>query len=411
MSMERSRSEELFKRAVEVVPGGIYGHVSPAGGLPNVFPHYAESAEGCRFRDVDGNEWLDFMCGYGAVLLGHRDPEVEEAAERQRRDGAVLNQPTARMVELAEAMVERIDFADWAVFAKNGSDVTTWATRVAREETGRSLILKAKGAYHGVDAWCDPGLGGRIPEDRAQVVEFTWNDLDEVSDVFDKRGDEVAAVVLTPYHHAAFGPSEMPLDGFWSGVEKLCREKGALLVLDDVRAGFRLHEGGSHRLFGFTPDLACYSKALGNGYAISACLGKGSFRKAAGDVFLTGSCWNDAVAMAAALKCLEVGAERKVVERVEALGKRLAEGLVGKAEKHGLKFAMTGPPSMPYPWFDGDDNLYLLQEFCSLCAQDGVFFHPHHNWFLCGAHDEGVIDQALGVAGNAMEELARKSSR
>ncbi len=405
MTLDHTRSNELFRRATKVVPGGIYGHVAPAGGLPKVFPHYAESAEGCRFRDVDGNEWLDFMCGYGAVLLGHRDPEVEEAAERQRRDGAVLNQPTPRMVELGELLVDRIDFADWAVFAKNGSDVTTWATRVAREYTGRSFVLKVKGAYHGVDAWCDPGFGGRIPDDRAHVREFAWNDLDELGDLVKEHEDEVAAIVLTPYHHAAFAPSEMPVEGFWAGVQELCGEKGIALILDDVRAGLRLHDGGSHRFFGFTPDLACYSKALGNGYAISACVGQEEYRKPARDVFLTGSCWNDAVTMAAAMKCLETASERKVVEKLENLGRRLAEGLEATSREHGFNLRMTGPPAMPFPWFEEDENLYLLQEFCSHCGEQGVFFHPHHNWFLCGAHDEAAIDNAVTVASAAFAKL------
>jgi glutamate-1-semialdehyde 2,1-aminomutase len=409
LKKERTRSEELFLRATKVVPGGIYGHLAPAAALPAAFPHYAASGQGCRFRDVDGNEWLDFLCGYGASLLGYGHPEVDEAAARQRRDGAVLNQPTERMVELAEALTERIDFAQWAVFAKNGSDVTTWATRVAREHTGRSLIIKAKGAYHGVDAWCDPGLGGRIPEDRASVREFEWNDLAGLGDLLENEGDSVAALVLTPYHHAAFGPSEMPAEGFWEHLETICRERGILLVLDDVRAGFRLHEGGSHRLFGFTPDLACYSKALGNGYAISACVGREELRRAAREVFLTGSCWSDAAAMAAALACLRVSQKEKVVEQLDALGRRLGDGLEAAAGEHGVALAMTGPPAMPFPWFEEDENLYLLQRFCGLCAEEGVFFHPHHNWFLCASHGEAEIDEALAVAGRALARMGEES--
>ncbi len=407
MKKETTRSDELFLRATKVVPGGIYGHVAPAGGLPDVFPHYAGSGKGCRFRDVDGKDWLDFLCGYGSSLLGYADPEVEEAAERQRRDGAVLNQPTERMVELAEALTDQIDFAQWAVFAKNGSDVTTWATRVAREHTGRSLVVKAKGAYHGVDAWCDPGFGGRIPEDRVAVREFVWNDLDGLTKLVEEEGEDVAALILTPYHHAAFGASEMPAEGFWEGVEELCREQEIVLVLDDVRAGFRLHEGGSHRHFGFTPDLSCYSKALGNGYAISACVGREEYRRAAREVFLTGSCWNDAVAMAAALKCIEIAKRENVVERLDLLGRRLEDGLQVQAEEHGYSFALTGPPSMPFPWFEGDDNLFMVQRFCGFCAEEGVFFHPHHNWFLCGAHAETDIDEALETAGRAFARMAQ----
>ena len=406
MKPKRTRSEELFLRATKVIPGGIYGHVAPAGGLPGNFPNYASKGKGCRFCDVDGNEWLDFLCGYGSSLLGYADSEVEEAAELQRTDAAVLNQPTERMVELAEVLTERIDFAEWAVFAKNGSDVTTWATRVAREHTGRRLVLKAKGAYHGVDAWCDPGFGGRIPEDRAAVREFVWNDLDGLVELVKQEGDEVAAVILTPYHHAAFGPSEMPAEGFWTGVEALCRKHGIVLILDDVRAGFRLHDGGSHRLFGFTPDFSCFSKALGNGYAISACVGREEYRRSAREVFLTGSSWNDAVAMAAALKCLEVAKKKNIVESLDTLGRRLAEGLVQRAREHGFSLALTGPPAMPFPCFEEDENLYLMQNFCGLCAENGVFFHPHHNWFLCAAHGEAEIDEALAASEKALAHMA-----
>ena len=408
MKPPRDKSDALFRRATQVIPGGIYGHVAPAAALPEVFPHYAASAEGCRFRDLDGNEWLDFLCAYGASFLGHLDPEVEEAAERQRRDGAVFNQPSSLMVELAETLADRIDFAHWAVFAKNGSDVTTWAVRVAREHTGRAHVVKAQGAYHGVDAWCDPGFGGRIPADREHVRSFPWNDLDALRDIVQDLEDDVAAIVLPPYDHASFAPSVLPAEGFWAGVEALCRERGILLVLDDVRAGFRLHDGGSHRRFGFTPDLGCYGKALGNGYALSACLGREEYRKAARNVFLTGSCWNDAVAQAAALKCLELFPARKVVETVDALGRRLAEGLEKAAAQHGFNLRMTGPSAMPFPWFPEDENLYLLQDFCAHCAESGVFFHPHHNWFLSGAHDEETVDQATTAAQKAFARMAEK---
>ncbi|MFP6900238.1 MAG: aminotransferase class III, partial [Opitutales bacterium] len=145
---------------------------------------------------------------------------------------------------------------------------------------------------------------------------------------------------------------------------------------------------------------------LGNGYAISACVGREEYRRAAREVFLTGSCWNDAVAMAAALKCLQVAKEKQVVESLDAMGRRLGEGLVRRAREHGFSLVMTGPPAMPFPSFEEDENLYLLQNFCRLCAEEGVFFHPHHNWFLCAAHGEAEIDEALAASGNAFARMA-----
>ena len=243
---------------------------------------------------MDGHEWIDFMCGFGAILHGYNHPEIEEAVALQRERGTVFNQPSPLMIDLAETLVERIDFADWAVFAKNGSDLTTWAIRVARESTNRPLIIKAKGAYHGVDSRCDPGHGGRIPDDRASILEFEWNDLQSLSDLMAKHEDEVAALILTPYHHATFAPSELAAEGFWAEVESFAVATALCWYSTTRRCGGRLHSGGSHRYFGFTPDLAVYSKALGNGYAIPACVGKESFRNPAKEVFLTGSCWNDA---------------------------------------------------------------------------------------------------------------------
>ena len=406
----RTQSDELFERARKVVPGGIYGHVSPAAGLPRHFPHFCDHAQGSRFVGVDGNEWLDFMCGFGAILHGYNHPEIEEAVTLQREKGSVFNQPSSLMVELAETLVAQVDFAEWAVFAKNGSDLTTWAIRVARESTGRPLVIKAKGAYHGVDSWCDPGHGGRIPDDRASIIEFEWNDLESLSLIMSENDGKIAALVLTPYHHAAFAPSELPASGFWAGVEELCRRNGVVLILDDVRCGGRLHGGGSHRYFGFTPDLAVYSKALGNGYAISACVGKEPLRKASMEVFLTGSCWNDAVAMAAALKSLELSEREEVAKSVLEKGRQLTEGLERTAAKHGKTLRMTGPSSMPYPWFEGDTNLFEIQKFCQICAEEGIYFHPHHNWFVGNAHDSKSIEQALCVADRALERMVRQEN-
>lgn len=395
----------LFERSARVIPGGIYGHTSPAAGLPGALPYFAREARGCRYIDADGRGYLDFMCGYGPNLLGYQNPEVEAAAAEQRARGNVFNHPTERMVELAEMLAGKIDLADWAVFGKNGSDMTTWALQVAREHTGRAGVAKVVGAYHGVDAWCTPGHGGLIPEDRAHVHEFAWNDLNQFRDLLRQRGDSIACVFLTPFHHPAFAPSVLPADGFFAGLQQICAKYGVLIVLDDVRAGFRLHSGGSHRRFGLEPDLACYCKALGNGYPISATVGREELRKAASKVFLTGSYWNNAVPQAAALKTMEIAARDRVVEHLERLGNLLAQGLSAAARRHGFDLRRSGPPAMPFFHFAGDENFFLLQAFAEAAARRGAFFHPHHNWFLCAAHDEQAIEEAIAIADGCLAEL------
>ncbi|MGF1448222.1 MAG: aminotransferase class III-fold pyridoxal phosphate-dependent enzyme [Opitutales bacterium] len=401
-----ARSRALFERAAKVIPGGIYGHTSPAVNLPLRSPYFAARAEGCRYWDVDGRAYIDLMCAYGPIVLGYNHPEVEEAAARQRQDGNAFNHPSARMVELAERLCALLDFGNWAVFGRNGSDMTTWALSVAREATGRKKVLKVRGAYHGVDPWCTPGHGGLIDEDRAHIHEFAWNDLDGFHALLKEHAGKIAAVILTPFHHPAFGDSVLPAEGFLPAIEAACRKADIVLILDDIRAGFRLHLGGSHRAFGFTPDIACYCKALANGYPISAAVGAEELRVAASRVFLTGSYWNNAVPMAAALKTLEILERDDVVSQLKQRGQQLFEGLRQLGERHGKPFVLSGPPSMPYVRFAHEENFRDLQDFCAACMQQGLFLHPHHNGFLCAAHTQADIAEALTRAEAAFKDCA-----
>jgi glutamate-1-semialdehyde 2,1-aminomutase len=400
-----AESLRLFARASRVIPGGIYGHTSPALTVPGKFPYFAARAEGGRYWDADGKEFLDFMCGYGPIVLGHHHPEVEAAAEKQRRDGDCFNHPTEAMVLLAERLTALTGLG-WAVFGKNGSDMTTWAVQVAREFTGRKKILRVRGGYHGSHAWCSPGHGGIIAEDRAHIHAFPWNDLDALHDLLAKHRGQVAALIASPYHHPAFGDSVLPALGFWAAAEEACRRDGVLLISDDVRAGFRLHLGGSHQAFGFTPDLVCFSKALGNGHAISAAVGRAELKVAASRVFLTGSFWQGAVAMRAALATLEILERDDGLGRMRRLGERFAAGLRAAAEKHGLRVNCSGPPAIPFMSFVDDAGWQRQRRFCAEMARRGVFLHPHHNWFLCAAHTEADIDRTLAAADAAFALLA-----
>lgn len=395
------KSMELFERAARVIPGGIYGHMSPAATVPLEFPYFAREARGCRYKDVDGREYIDFMCGYGPIVLGYHDEEVEAEAERQRREGDCLNHPSARTVELAERLVRLVGFAGWAVLGKNGSDMTTWAMQVAREFTKRKKVLVIEGAYHGWHAWCTPGHGGLIEEDREHIHSFKWNDLEGFHDKVKKYRDKIAGVMITPFHHPTFADSVMPAAGFLQGIEAMCRKEGMVLILDDIRAGFRLDLRGSHRVFGFEPDMACYSKAMGNGYAISAAVGREELKVAASKVFLTGSFWNGAVAMAASLGCLKALEERNAVVHMRKMGEMLARGLTKSAGKYGFKIKVSGPAAAPFISFEGEKNFALSQKFAVECVKRGVFFHPHHNWFLCAAHQEKDIKQTVEVADEA----------
>ena len=415
MTDRYAKSKALFQRASQVIPGGIYGHASPAVTVPGAFPYYAESAKGCRYRDVDGNEYIDYMCGYGPILLGYNHPEVDDAARSAQQQGDCFNHPTEYSILLAEKLVETIDGADWAVFGKNGSDMTHWALRVAREFTGRKRIAKVSHAYHGIDPWCVPGFGGIIAEDRLNIDNFYWNDLDSLTQLIEKQGPDLAAIFVTPFHHPNFAHSELPTPDFVEAVNALCEEHGILLVLDDIRCGFRLHPQGSHCLYGFKPDLICYSKALGNGHPISACTGRKEIKVAASKTFLTGSFWNAAAPMAAALKTLEIIERDQVIDSLDQRGRQFVEGMLAVGAQHGIELESSGPYAIPYIRVANDPSLRKQQTLCTAAARQGLFLHPHHNWFLSTAHTEAVIYEtldrfrlALNRASPELEQLAHQ---
>jgi glutamate-1-semialdehyde 2,1-aminomutase len=240
-----------------------------------------------------------------------------------------------------------------------------------------------------------------IEEDRAQVYEFDWNDLNSVQDLAKKYRNQIAALIVTPFSHPPFAESELPAPGFFKGLQEICRKEGIIFILDDVRAGFRLNLGGSHKYFGFEPDLICFSKALGNGHPISATLGRQELRVAAAKVFLTGSFWYGAVPMAASLACLRVLERDNAISHMQKMGMLLTEGLQQRATKHGLQVRNSGPPSLPYLTFSNEKNFLRQQRFCTETVRRGVFFHPHHNWFISAALKERDVEQALRAADEA----------
>jgi glutamate-1-semialdehyde 2,1-aminomutase len=322
--------------------------------------------------------------------------------------GNCFNHPSALMVELAEYMVDLIPFADWAVFAKNGSDVTTWATLVAREATHRKKIVACKGEYHGAHPWCTPGHGGVIEEDRANMLYFTWNKIEELRALFDNHKGQIAGVIMTPFHHPAFGDMELPAPGFWQGVRRLCDENGAVLILDDVRCGFRLDIRGSNYYFGFEPDISCYCKAIANGYPLSAAVGRDKLKQAASNVFLTGSYWNSSAPMAAGLATIKLLRETDGIKKMNQLGEMLMNGLTERGKAAGYEMIATGPGAIPFIRFGNENNFMRMQVFAAEMSKRGHFCHPHHNWFMSAAHTEADIEETLDAAEGAFAAVKKQ---
>jgi len=401
------RSAALMERATRVIPNGIYGHQSPLLLTHGSYPSFLARGEGCRIWDVDGNEYIDFMCSYGPIVLGHRHPRVEEAVRAQLEKADCQNLPGEPWVELAELLVSITPCADWAVFAKNGSDATTWAIAVARAHTGRDKVIMAAGVYHGSHPWCTPNIAGTTEGERMDVLTFQYNDLEDLRRVVAENKGQVAGIILGPFRHEIFIHSqEMPAPGFHDGVRAICDQEGIVLILDDVRAGFRLHLGGSGEALGLRPDLTCYSKAVANGYALSVGLGREELRSAAQQIYLTGSFFFAAASMAAAIATINALRDEGGIEKMLAAGTRFREGMDQQARSLGLAITQSGPPAIPFLTFDADEHFERSRLWAGECARRGVFVHPHHNWFLCAAHGDADIDEAL-VATEAAFKLVK----
>ncbi len=398
---EATRS--LLARAAAVIPGAVPGHQSPALTVPGQFPYFAARAEGAVYWDVDGRRFIDFMGAYGPLVLGAGHPEVDAAFDDTRKNGVCFNHPTALSVELAERLVALIDIADWAFFGKNGADMTYWALRVAREHTGHRKILKVRGAYHGTEPWCSDSLAGVLMEDKAHIIECPWNDCQALEESVRLHGADLAAIVTTPFDHPSFGDMALPTPAFLATIRALLDERSALWILDDVRAGFRHHLGGSHRYFGFSPDLICYSKALANGYSLSATVGREHLRAAASRVFATGSFWNNPGPMAAALKTLEVLERDNCIPAMLRRGKEWVDQFVALGNKYGVPLQATGTPVMPFVRIANDPGFQCQQAFCSEAVRQGVFLHPHHNWFIGAAHTDALLEESLERIAKAMQ--------
>ena len=403
------KSREAFARAEKVIPSGIYGHLGPAEGcfVPvEAFPFYASRASGSYLWDLDGNRFIDYMCAYGPNVLGYNDPDVDEAARAQRELGDCTTLPSTKMIEFAELLVDTVASADWAFFAKNGNDVTTLAIMASRAHTHRKKIVFFKGYYHGVSPWTQKiDYAGVIEEDVMNNIYVPWNDIEELERVFHENRGEIAAVISQPYMHGNFMDNELPKDGFWQKVRKLCTDNGTVLVVDDVRAGFRLDIAGSDHYFGFEADLICFCKALANGYNVSALCGKDFIKNTVSGMTYTGSYWMSAVPFAAGIACInkmkKLDCPRMLIEK----GRNLTDGLVAAGKEYGFDLRVTGVPSLFYLRIADDPTLILHQEWIAECVKRGVFLTNHHNHFINASLTDEDIKETIDVAREAFSVI------
>jgi glutamate-1-semialdehyde 2,1-aminomutase len=401
----RALDLDLRRRAAAVIPGGMYGHMT-VGYLPAAYPQFYARSEGSRVWDVDGNEYVDFMCSFGPMILGYRHPAVEDAARAQRAQGDTQPGPAPCMVDLAELLVQRVAHADWALFAKNGTDATTVSLMVARAHTGRNKVLAAVGAYHGSAPWANFRRDGVAPEEQANLHYYEFNDPASVERAIEEAGaGNVAAIIATPFKHNAGFDQEEVDPAFARRLRERCDQLGAALVIDEVRTGFRLNHGGSWEPLGVNPDLSAWSKAIANGYPLAAVLGTGAYAEAASRIFVTGSFWFQAVPMAAAIATIRALQDEDAVGTMRRIGSRLRDGLEELAQAAGVAICQTGPVQMPNLSFPGDTDYLKARAFSAVMLERGVIVHPRHNWFLSAAHTDADVDWFLEAAEEGLQAV------
>ena len=400
------RSRREFAAARNLIPGGVTAARRPTS-FSDVadWPIYTERVDGCFVWDVDGNRYIDYLCAFGPIVLGYRNRRVNEAAIREIRRGFIANLSFTIQNRLAERLIELMPSAERVLFTKTGSDACTLAVRLARGYTGRDRVVRW--GYHGWHDWClgrkgaGEVLGQRrgpylaaagVPDQVAELTDsFVYGDLGSLEQALDRHRGEVACIILQPFEF------ELPPEGFLQGVRALADRHGAVLVFDEIRTWPRVHLGGAQQYLGVTPDLTAISKALANGYPISALVGKAEVMEA--DVFYSSTYLVSTFEMAAALETLRQ-LQAGALERIWELGRRFSDGLTQLVAGSGVEARVLGIAPQPFLLFDSGDlerDLERKRVFYRSALDHGVFLHPNTHWFISSAHTPFLVDQTLAA--------------
>lgn len=404
-----ARSQELFAEAQQIIPGGVTSARHPSKFVPGSYPIFMNRGRGCHVWDVDGNEYIDWIMSFGPVVLGHRHPRVERAVRRSLSDGFCFTMVHPSQNELARELLATIPCAEMAKFFLSGSDATSAAIRIARIATGRDKIVRW--GYHGWHDWCYGGAGSDrasvgVPEGiRQDILTFIYNDLDSLSRLFLENSGKIAGIIMQPYETS----KDLPLPGFLEGVMRIAHENGAVVIFDEIRSGFRVALGGSQEYFGVLPDLTCVSKAMANGYPISAVVGRREIMEAAGKTRFSATFFVNAFPMIASIETIRELRERNAVAHMWRIGQRLMDGLNAIGTELGVPLQMAGLPPIPMLKFtdsNEDRREAVRRAFFTETTRRGVLFHPGHCWFLSLAHSDRDVDKTLEVARESLKLAA-----
>jgi glutamate-1-semialdehyde 2,1-aminomutase len=423
--LKRQRQLDLYHRALKTMPGGTDSNFR-AWGEDTI---YVDRGQGGRVWDLDGNEFIDLRMGYGPVILGHGDARVDDYVNERMRRGVSFSLTSEDEVEAMELIKEMTGWIGKARMTVSGTEATMHAMRVARAYTGRSKIVKFEGQYHGVH---DYALISVTPNDMAELgdeenpVALAWgrgipevitktivparfNRMDVLRRIFERDGDDIAAVIVEPILGNA--QAILPREGFHQEMRALTKEFGALLIFDEVKTGFRVAKGGAAELFGVTPDIATYAKAIGNGYPAAAFAGTDEVMSVLPDKVSHGGTYaGNRVAAAAAVATLRILRDTEALESIHQVGRSVQAGLSEVINERGLPHVFTGHPAMwgvmfteqaPNEYRDWASSDHDLYDAVALGMHvRGAMPEPDSRepWFFCEAHaHEDVVDRIVTI--------------
>ncbi len=349
--MNFDKSKALQKKSHALIPGGAHTYAKGDDQYPELSPGFLERGSGCHVWDLDGNEFIEYGMGLRSVTLGHAYEPVVEAAYKQMKLGVNFNRPSSIEVQCAEKLLGIIDGAEMVKFAKNGSDVTTAAVKLARAYTGRDMVAVCEDhPFFSVDDWFigTTEMSAGIPRAFSDLtVKFHYNDLESVRELFAKYPNRIACLFMEVER------LDPPQDDFLNKLKDLCHANGALLIFDEIVTGFRWHLGGAQKYHDVVPDLSTFGKAMGNGFSIAALVGRreimelGGLRHDKEKVFLLSTTYGaETHALAAAIATMKVYESEPVIEHLYRQGERLARGVAQSVQEHHLEgyFGTIGKP-------------------------------------------------------------------
>ena len=407
--MKVDASRNIQKRIHNVIPGGAHTYAKGDDQFPESFPLIITRGKGSHVWDVDGNEFIEYGMGLRSVTLGHAFEPVVEAAQRQMQLGSNFVRPAAIELECAEELLGVIEGADMVKFAKNGSDVNTAAVKLARAYTGRDLVaICADHPFFSVDDWfigTTPMAAGIPQAIRDLTVKFRYNDLESVRSMFQAHQGTIACVMIEVEKETP------PQQGFLEGLKRLCEDNGTVLIFDEMITGFRWHIGGAQKYYNIVPDLSTFGKALANGFALSALVGKRDIMRLGGihhdreRVFLLSTTHGaESHSLAAGIATIRAYRERGVIDHLWKQGERLAKGIRSAAEANGLtRFVrvLGKPCCLVYATYDQD--MRPSQAFRTLLMQEiikrGVLAS---SLVVSYSHTDGDIDRTIEVFAEAL---------